>query len=144
MRHHKLLCLLPIVLFTAACSTSPVPVAERRQAPRERVSNAAVLSPSAERSARFTITRDSGYVASAASVRVFIDGQIAARLATSETVVVYVTPGRHVVGARFSWGNMSPAEREFVADAQKPVSIRITTDQNPNLDLKPESGYLYE
>lgn len=143
MKHLPVTILLLGNLLITGCATSPVPAASRRQAPASRVSDTSLLQPSAQRSVRFTIIRDSGYVASAASIQVFIDGRQVARLATSETVTIYVSPGPHLVGARFSWGfSVPPAEREFLASPQKPTNIRITTDQNGNLDLKPESGYL--
>ena len=55
-------------------------------------------------------------------------GQRLARLAERETVTVYVTPGKHIVGARFASGPGPSMEREFVAETQKPVRIRVSTE----------------
>ncbi len=131
-----------LLVFTAGCATQPVAVGERRQVSRDRIVNSALLAPSPERTAKLIITRDAGYVGSLAGIDVFVGGQPVARLATSESITVYVTPGRHLVGVRFSWGPVPPTEREFIADPQKPSRIRVTTEQNANLDLKPESGLL--
>lgn len=108
-----------------------------------RIFAPALLAPSAERTGSFALTRDVGYVGSAAGIDVFLEGQRVARLAASETVTVYVTPGRHLLGARFSWGPVPPTEREFVATSKERAKVRITTEaHSSNLDLKPESGLL--
>ena len=134
--------LILVSIFISGCATSPVPANERRRVPSDRVTDASVLQPTTQRTVRFIITRDSGYVASATSIQIFIDGRQVAQLATRETVTAYISPGSHLIGARFSWGLIPPVEREFIANPERPTSIRITTDQNGNLDLKPESGYL--
>ncbi len=73
----------------------------------------------------------------------FIDGQRVARLATSESVSIYASPGRHLLGARFSWGPVGPAERDFVAYPQKPLTVRVFTEaSSTSIDLRPESGLL--
>jgi hypothetical protein len=80
-----------------------------------------------------------------AGIDVFIDGQKIARLAATEAVTIFATPGRHVLAARFSWGPIGPAERDFVADPQKPLTIRVFTQGNASsLDLRPETGYSYQ
>lgn len=132
-----------LVLVSLGCATQPVSVAQRRQVAPDRIANSAMLAPSPERTAKMIITRDSGYTGSGAGIDVFVDGQRLARLAQKESITVYVAPGRHLVGARFSWGPVSPAEREFTADAQRPCRIRVTTEPNAtSIDLKPESGLL--
>jgi len=128
----------------AGCATSPVPVSERRAVPPDRVFAPALLAPWRDRTAQFTIVRDRGYTASAAGIDVFIDGERIARLATSESVTFYVTPGRHFLGARFSWGPVAPAERDFVADLKEPLTVRVFTEAySSSIDLRPESGRLY-
>ena len=137
--------IIAAVSLLAGCATGPVPPAERRGVPAAHVFAAALLTPSPERSARFTIVRDRGYVGAGAGIDAFIDGQRIARLAATEAVTIYTTPGRHILGARFSYGPVGPAEREFVADAQRPLTIRIFTEAySSSIDLRPESGYLYQ
>src|ERR1051325_8709586 len=84
------------------CATRPVPPAERHSVASDRVFAALLLSPSTDRSARFTIVRDRGFVGSAAGIDAFVDGQRIARLGVAEAVTIYTTPGRHLLGARFS------------------------------------------
>src|SRR5438067_1597939 len=132
------------ILTTTGCSTGPVPISARRSVPSDRVFAPVLLSKSAERPASFTIVRDRGYAGSLVGIDVFIDGQRIARLATAETVTAYTTPGRHLVGARFSLsGPPGPVEREFIADPRRPLTIRIFTEAYAaTLDLRQESGYL--
>ena len=134
-----------VCLLVASCATAPVPLAERRTVPHDRVFAAALLTPSREGTAQFTLVRDRGYTASGAGIDVFIDGQRVARLATSESVSIYATPGRHFLGARFSYGPVAPAEREFFADPQRSLTVRVFTEAySSSIDLRPESGLLYQ
>ena len=120
---------LYLVCLLVACATSPIPPAERREVTRNRVYNPALVSPTTQRSASLILTRDADYNAgSAAGIDVFIEGQRLVRLAERETVTVYVTPGRHIMGVRFSWGPGPSTEREFVAEIHKPVRIRVSTE----------------
>jgi len=141
--------LIPATVFALAlltsCATGPVRPAERHSVSPSSVFAHSLLTPSADRSARFTIVRDRGYTGSAAGIDAFIDGQRIARLSAAEAVTIYTTPGRHMLGARFSWGPVGPAEREFTADPQRPLTVRIFTEAySSSLDLRPESGYLYQ
>jgi hypothetical protein len=80
-----------------------------------------------------------------AGIDVYIDGQKIARLAATESVTVYATPGRHTLAARYSYGPIGPAERDFTADPQKPTTVRVFTQGNASsLDLRPETGYSYQ
>lgn len=134
-----------LFVLSAGCATSPVPSTERRPVVPDRIFAPGLLTPSSGRMARFVIVRDRGSAGSLAGIDVFIDGQKIARLATSEFVTAYTTPGRHTLAARFSYGPIGPAERDFVADEQKPVTIRVFTEGNTSrLDLRPETGYTYE
>ena len=133
---------LAFILVSLGCATKPVPESERIQVARDRVMNPTMLAPSPERTAKLIITRDAGFVGSLVGIDIFLEGNSIARLAKRESITVFVVPGRHLVGARFSSGPVPPVEREFVTDPQKPLRIRLTTDQNANIDLKPESGLL--
>lgn len=126
-----------------ACSTSPAPIASRRAVPANRVFTQTLIARSGQRTASFTLTRDKGLLGVGAGIDVFVDGQRIARLAANETITIYVTPGQHILGARFSHGLVPPTEREFIAATDRPVGIRVTTQaQSADVDLKPESGAL--
>jgi hypothetical protein len=73
---------------------------------------------------------------------VFLDGGRIARLAAGESITVFASAGSHLVGARYSWGPVAPAEKEFILSATVPKIARVTIDQSGNLDVKPESGLL--
>ena len=134
---------IPISLFLlVGCSTTPVPVSERRPVPSAHIADASLTTPSDERQARLTLTRDSGFIGSATGVDTFIDGIPIGRLATGETITIYATLGSHLLGARYSWGPAPPVERAFTLTKQAPTNVRLTIDNSGNLDLKPESGML--
>ena len=135
---------LIVILVLTSCATKPVLESERRSVARDRIINSVLLAPSQERTAKFIITRDAGYTGSLTGIDVFLEGDRIARLATKESITIFATPGRHLVGARYSWGSSisPPAEREFVADRKKACRIRVTIDPSGDIDLKPESGLL--
>ena len=134
---------ISVLAAVNACSTSPAPIASRRTVPASRVFAQTLISRSGQRTASFTLTRDRGILGVGVGIDVFVDGQRIARLAANETITIYVTPGQHILGARFSHGLVPPTEREFVAAADRPVRIRVTTQaQSSDVDLKPESGAL--
>jgi len=139
------LSLTALLLLSAGCATAPVPSAEQRPVVPDRTFAPGLLTPSDGRTARFVIVRDRGSAGSLAGIDVFIDSQKIARLATSDVVTIYATPGRHTLAARFSYGPIGPAERDFVADPQKPVTVRVFTEGNASrLDLRPDTGYSYQ
>jgi hypothetical protein len=132
------------VVGVSACSTSPAPIASRRAVPADRIFAPTLVARSGERTASFTLTRAKGLLGVGVGIDVFVDGQRIARLAARETITIYVSPGQHILDARFSHGLVPPTEREFIAAADRSIRIRVTTQaDSSDLDLKPESGALY-
>jgi hypothetical protein len=82
------------LLLLASCSTQPVSTSDARE-----VKSAHWSEPQAG-SAQLIVKRDSGLMGAACKVGVFVDGQEVASLGTSEKVVLHLTPGKHMLGAR--------------------------------------------
>jgi hypothetical protein len=141
--------LLPIALTAAlavmmvGCGSTPPP-SKRHNVPPDRILAEDLLRPSTDRTCSVTVTRDYDFGGSAQSITAFIDGKPFARLGTSDTVTIYATPGRHLVGARFrrTIGEVSPVEREFFLTASKPTSVHITVI-NGAVEFQPSSELLF-
>lgn len=80
-------------IVITACGTSPVSHSGAK--PTEVAANYA--TPFTD-SGVLVISRDSGFICFAATVRVFIDGTEAAGLGTGEKAVLYTQPGEHIIG----------------------------------------------
>ncbi len=130
-----------LALLFLACSSTPTPVAERRPVPSDRIFQSGLASRGGQRTAELTFARDQGYFGSGLGIDVFLDGSRVARLAIGESITIFATPREHLIGARWSHGDAPPTEREFILGGT-PKRIRVTLDQDGNLDVKPESGLL--
>lgn len=83
--------------LVAACATAPTPIAEAASAPPERVFRE---QASGENLARAIFVRDSGFLGAGLSQRLFINGQVAAKLNAGEKVEIFLQPGDYVFGVR--------------------------------------------
>ena len=81
-----------------ACATSPIPHSNART-----VHSSSVLAPDLlkERpgTGKITVKRDSGWMGSACTFRVFIDGRPVALLRNGERFDVFLAPGQHVLSS---------------------------------------------
>ena len=129
-----------LVLSLTACATQPVPIYQASAAPFSRI-----LAPQWLSQAPFTgsliIKRDSGFMGSACTVRVFIDAVPVADLAPSEKVELFVPLGEHVVGASstsiFCGGGASEAAVVIYPERQK--IMRIASGQSGDIYLQPSA-----
>lgn len=123
---------LAIVLATclalAGCATEPVSTADARPVPADRIHSAA-YSKQAPDSGTVLIKRDSGMMAAACAVQVFINGSLIAELRTSEMLVLYMPPGEHIAGTRSSGicysGN---SEAPIVVKPRETRAYRLSID----------------
>lgn len=129
----------------AGCTTSPVSSGKAKAAPGERI----IYESPAKAGSSITVTRDTGWIAGGGCyVGVLIDGKLAARLATGETVTFRVPEGRHILGLSGDpMGNglcgleIGQSIKESSADLKQGESqrFRISGDTNSGLDLRPTS-----
>lgn len=94
----KVLALCALAVMTG-CATAPIERGSASAVPQDRVLARGVLTEKPG-SARVTVSRDSGFMGSACTYRLFIDGQAVALLRGSERFEFFVTPGEHILSTR--------------------------------------------
>ncbi len=109
--------------------------------PASRLFAPELLTRTSTSPAKLTLTRDSCYTGSATGIDVFLDGRRFARIAAGESITIFCSPGQHLIGARYSWGPVAPAEKEFTFSADVPKSARVTIDQAAIWMLSRRVGY---
>jgi hypothetical protein len=126
-----------LALSLMACATQPVSVYQAPAVPSSRV-----LAPQWLSQAQYTgsliIKRDSGFMGSACTIRVFVDAVPVADLAPSEKVEVFLAFGEHVVGVTSNGicgGGVSEAAVVIGPERQK--ILRIASGQSGDIYLQP-------
>src|SRR5687768_6866562 len=128
-----------LALSVTACATRPVTIYQAHAVPPARI-----LAPQWSSQAPYTgsliIKRDSGFMGSACTIRVFIDAVPVADLAPSEKVELFVSLGEHVVGATSNGicgGGASEAAVVISPEGQK--ILRIASGQSGDIYLQPSA-----
>jgi hypothetical protein len=125
-------------LFFSGCG-GPVPHTPARPVPATRISARELFQPSKQRNCRATITRDNAFVGGGGGMDVFVDGKKVARLATRESITIFVAPGQHFVSVGVNEHNVR-GEAEFEFQPNRPRYIRVGYGLNSN-DVVSESGF---
>src|SRR5207249_11553809 len=122
-----------LALSLTACATQPVTIHQASAVPASRI-----LAPQWLSQAPYTgsliVKRDSGFMGSACTVRVFVDAVPVADLAPSEKVELFVALGEHVVGATSNGicgGGASEAAVVIRPEQQK--ILRIASGQSGDI-----------
>jgi hypothetical protein len=129
-----------LTLSLTACATRPITIHQASAVPSSRI-----LAPQWLSQAQYTgsliIKRDSGFMGSACTIRVFVDAVPVADLAPSEKVEVFVALGEHVVGAApngiFCGGGTSETAVVIRPESQK--ILRIASGQSGDIYLQPSA-----
>lgn len=129
-----------LALSIVACATQPVSIHQASAVPPARI-----LAPQWLSQAQYTgsliIKRDTGFMGSACTIRVFIDAVPVADLAPSEKVELFVPFGEHVVGATSNGvlcgGGTSEAAVVVRPESQK--ILRIASGQSGDIHLQPSA-----
>lgn len=132
---------LAVFLFLSltACATSPVSINQASAVPSARILAPQWLSQ-AQYTGSLVIKRDSGFMGSACTIRVFIDAVPVVDLAPSEKVELFVPLGEHVVGATSNGicgGGASEAAVVISPERQK--ILRIASGQSGDIYLQPSA-----
>jgi hypothetical protein len=129
-----------LALSLIACATRPITVNQASAVPFSRI-----LAPQWLSQAPYTgsliIKRDSGFMGSACTIRVFIDAVPVADLAPSEKVELFVALGEHVVGAA-SNGILcggGASEAAVVIGPERQKVLRIASGQSGDIYLQPSA-----
>ena len=86
------------------------------------------------------MTRDRGMMGSACTIQVFCDGTLAAGIRAEEKIVLYLSPGEHIVGVMHDGGICGGGIDQIELDValDKPRNLRIAIGQSG--DIKIESS----
>jgi hypothetical protein len=87
-----------LTVSLTACATQPVSIYQASPVPSSRILAPQLLSQ-AQYTGSLIIKRDSGFMGSACTIRVFVNTVPVADLAPSEKIELFVPLGEHVVGA---------------------------------------------
>jgi hypothetical protein len=129
-----------LALSLTACATRPITIDQAKAVPPFRI-----LAPQWLLEAPYTgsliIKRDSGFMGSACTIRVFVDAVPVADLAPSEKVELFVALGEHIVGAVsngiFCGGGAFEAAVVIGPERQK--ILRIASGQSGDIYLQPSA-----
>jgi hypothetical protein len=129
-----------LALSLTACATQPISIYHASAVPTSRI-----LAPQLVSQAQYTgsliIKRDTGFMGSACTIRVFVDTVPVVDLAPSEKIEIFVPLGEHVVSAAptdiFCGGGTSEAAVVIRPESQK--ILRIASGQSGDIHLQPSA-----
>ena len=133
MRYLTILLLFP---FTA-CATTPVTINQAAAVPTSRILAPQLLAQ-ASNTGSLVVKRDSGFMGSACTIRVFVDAVPVADLAPSEKVEVFVAVGEHsvVVTSNGICGG-GTSETAVVVMPERQRILRVASGQSGDILLQP-------
>jgi hypothetical protein len=126
------------LLSLAACATTPVTVNQAAPVPGSRILAPQLLAQKAY-TGSLVVKRDSGFMGSACTIRVFVDAVPVADLAPAEKVEVFVPFGEHSVVVTSANGicGGGTSETAVVIMPERPRILRIASGQSGDLILQP-------
>jgi len=136
-----------IILFSitslVGCSTTPVKFTDSKPVSNERVYDAySIYSQPNKSGSKVVVVRDSGAMGSAGSASLFVNGEIVARLDTSESIVLHVPLGDNLFGIApgtklsFESDNTELIEQALQVSPNKTYYYRVTIDASKGLILQ--------
>jgi hypothetical protein len=129
-----------LAILLTACATQPVSIYQASAVPRSRILAPQFLSQ-AQYTGSLIIKRDSGFMGSACTIRVFVDTVPVADLGPSEKIELFVPFGEYVVSATpidiFCGGGTSEAAVVIRPESQK--ILRIASGQSGDIHLQPSA-----
>ena len=129
-----------LLLSLMACATQPISIYQASVVPSSRILAPQLLSQ-AQYTGTLIIKRDTGFMGSACTIRVFVDAVAVADLAPSEKVELFIPLGEHVVSATptdtFCGGGTSEAAVVIRPESQR--ILRIASGQSGDIHLQPSA-----
>jgi hypothetical protein len=134
---------LPIIvllLSVAACATTPLTLNQTAAVPESRVL-ARQLVTQTSNSGSLVVKRDSGFMGSACTIRVFVDAVPVADLRPAEKVELFVALGEHSVVATATAGicGGGTSEAAVVIMPERQRILRIAAGQSGDIFLQPSA-----
>src|SRR4029450_525893 len=129
-----------LTLSLTACATQPVSIYQASAVPSSRILAPQLLSQ-AQYTGSLIIKRDTGFMGSACTIRVYVDTVPVADLGPSEKIELFLPFGEHVVGATptdaFCGGGTSEAAVVIRPESQR--ILRIASGQSGDIHLQPSA-----
>lgn len=127
----KIIAVVSVAVLLGACSTNPA-------ATTRPVSSTLYSAPTTE-TATVTVTRDSGVLGSACAMKLSIDDAVVARLRPSDSVMLYIPSGSHIISFD-TRGGLCPSLVDAIdvnLDKGSIKKYRIRADLSGNYQLLP-------
>jgi len=130
---------LSVLAFTA-CATTPLTLNRTAAVPESRILARQLLSQTSN-SGSLVVKRDSGFMGSACTIRVFVDAVPVADLKPAEKVELFVPLGEHSVVATATGGicGGGTSEAAVVIMPERQRILRIAGGQSGDIFLQPSS-----
>ena len=129
-----------LMLSFTACATQPVSIYQASAVPSSRILAPQLLSQ-AQYTGSLIIKRDTGFMGSACTIRVFVNAVPVADLAPSEKVEIFVPLGEHIISAAptgtLCGGGTSEAAVVIRPESQK--ILRIASGQSGDIHVQPSA-----
>ena len=128
-----------LILSLAACATTPLTINQAAAVPETRILAPQLLAQ-ASNTGSLVVKRDSGFMGSACTIRVFVDAVPVADLKSAEKVELFVALGEHSVVATSNGicgGGTSEAAVVIMPERQK--ILRIASGQSGDIFLQPSA-----
>ena len=135
----RFLVLLLMLLSVAACATTPLTINQAAAVPETRILAPQLLAQ-ASNTGSLVVKRDSGFMGSACTIRVFVDAVPVADLKSAERVELFVALGEHSVVATSNGicgGGTSEAAVVIMPERQR--ILRIASGQSGDIFLQPSA-----
>lgn len=133
------LILILAVAICAGCSTSLVKYSESKAVPTQRIYEPyKQYSQSKKDSATIIVVRDGGLLGAGGSAALFVNGEIVARLRTSESLILHVVEGDNVIGA--GPGTKMDWESDSVGLVEQTLLVMRNKTYYYRLGIHPYSG----
>jgi hypothetical protein len=127
-------------LALTACATSPITINQATAVPTARVLAPQLLSQT-QYTGSLIIKRDSGFMGSACTIRIFVGATPVADLSPSEKVEIFLPLGEHIVVATsnssFCGGGVS--EAAVVIRPEQQNILRVASGQSGDIHLQPSA-----
>ena len=135
----RFLVLFLMLLSLAACATTPLTINQAAAVPETRILAPQLLAQ-ASNTGSLVVKRDSGFMGSACTIRVFVDAVPVADLKSAEKVELFVALGEHSVVATSNGicgGGTSEAAVVIMPERQR--ILRIASGQSGDIFLQPSA-----
>ena len=134
----KYLVTISAALVLAGCATKPVTLTSSQAVATSQVLAPALQKPSATRTERVLLIRDSGFMGSLAQTLVAVDGKDVVVLKPSQRFVFFLSPGHHMFSVRHAKHSMGEplgeSEIEIRAGGNNNFRLRLVSGDGPRIE----------